>query len=306
MIKILEASDDAAGGVLVPTQQSSEVIELLRERAVFRAMRPTVVPMPTGSLQIPKLTGGATATYIGESDNIVATEQTTGMVNLTWKKLAAIVPISNDFLRFESYGADSMIRNDLVAAMADREDIAFIRGDGTEFTPKGLRYFAPAANVFDANATINLANVTSDVADAVLRLRNAHCRMINVGWLWNPRTTEYLRSVRDTNGNFAFKAEIDAGRFWGFPFMDTTNIPADLGTGTDESEIYLVDFADCVLGESNTLTIDTSTEASYWDGSALQSAYSKDLTLMRVIANHDLGLRHDSSIVVMTAVKWTP
>jgi len=94
MTKILEASEDSAGGVLVPTQHSTEVIELLRERAVFRSMGPTTVPMPTGSLQIPKITGGATATYIGESQNIVKTEQTTGMVNLSWKKLAAIVPIS--------------------------------------------------------------------------------------------------------------------------------------------------------------------------------------------------------------------
>ncbi|GAF78529.1 unnamed protein product, partial [marine sediment metagenome] len=283
MTKILEASDDTGGGVLVPTQHSSEIIELLRERAVFRAMGPTVVPMPTGSLQIPKITGGATATYIGESTNIVATEQTTGMVNLSWKKLAAVVPISNDFLRFETYGADSMIRNDLVASMADREDIAFIRGDGTENTPKGLLHFCPAANKITANGTVTITTITEEALEAILLLRDAHVRMINPGWLWSPRTTLYLKSLRDTNGNFVFKTELDTGSFFGFPFMDTTNIPDDLNSST-ESEIYLADFADIVLGESMNLMIDTSSEASYWDGSALQSAYSKDLTLMRVIA----------------------
>jgi HK97 family phage major capsid protein len=303
MTKILEASEDAAGGVLIPTQHSSEVIELLRERAVFRSMGPTTVPMPTGSLQIPKITGGATATYIGESQNIVKTEQTTGMVNLSWKKLAAIVPISNDFLRFESYGADSMVRNDLVAAMADREDIAFIRGMGTEYTPKGLLNFCPAANKFDANGTVTITTITEEALEAILLLRNAHVRMINVGWLWSPRTTLYLKSLRDTNGNFVFKEELDAGTFFGFPYADTTNIPDDLNAST-ESEVYLVDFADIILGESMNMMIDTSTEASYWDGSALQSAYSKDLTLMRVISEHDLGVRHDASIVMIQAVKW--
>jgi len=303
--KILQASDDSAGGVFAPTGISSEVIELLQERAVFRAMGPTIVPMPTGSLQIPKITGGATASYIGETQNIAITEQTTGMINLTWKKLAAMIPISNDFLRYESYGADSMIRNDTVAALATREDLAFMRGDGTEHTPKGMLHYVPSANTFDANATVNLANVTSDVADALLRLRNAHCRMLKVGWLWNPRTTMWLKQIRDTNGNFAFKDEMDRGMFWGFPYLDTTNIPINLGGGT-ESEIYLVDYADMILGEAGQLMVDTSTEASYWDGSALQSAYSKDLTLMRVIAHHDLGVRHDASIVVITAVKWIP
>jgi len=304
MTKILEASEDSGGGVLVPTQHSTEVIELLRERAVFRSMRPTTVPMPTGSMQIPKLTGGATATYIGESQNIVKTEQTTGMVNLSWKKLAAVVPISNDFLRFETYGADTMIRNDLVASMADREDIAFIRGDGTENTPKGLKSFVPTANIINSNGTVTIASITSEVMQAMLKLRNAHVRMINVGWLWSPRTTLYLKSLRDTNNNFVFKTELDAGTFFGFPYADTTNIPDTLGGGT-ESEVYLVDFADIVLGESMNLMIDTSSEASYWDGSALQSAYSKDLTLMRVIAEHDLGCRHVESIVLIDTVKWT-
>jgi HK97 family phage major capsid protein len=303
MTKILEASEDSGGGVLVPTQQSTEVIELLRERAIFRSMRPTTVPMPTGSLQIPKITGGATATYIGESQNIVATEQTTGMVNLSWKKLAAVVPISNDFLRFETYGADSMVRNDLVASMASREDIAFIRGDGTENTPKGIAHFCPAANKFDANGTVTITTITEEALEAILLLRNAHVRMINVGWLWSPRTTLYLKSLRDTNGNFVFKTELDAGTFFGFPYADTTVIPDDLNSST-ESEVYLVDFADVVLGESMNLMIDTSSEASYWDGSAYQSAYSKDLTLMRVIAEHDLGVRHDASIAMIEAVKW--
>ena len=303
MTKILEASEDSGGGVMVPTEHSTEVIELLRERAVFRLMNPTTVPMPTGSLQIPKITGGATATYIGESQNIVKTEQTTGMVNLSWKKLAAVVPISNDFLRFETYGADSMIRNDLIASMGDREDIAFIRGDGSENTPKGLAHFCLAGNKITANGTVTIDTITEEVMEALLLLRNAHVRMINVGWLWSPRTTLYLKSLRDTNNNFVFKDELDTGKFFGYPYGDTTNIPDDLNSST-ESEIYLVDFADVILGESMNLMIDTSSEASYWDGAALQSAYSKDLTLMRVIAEHDLGVRHDASIVMIEAVKW--
>ena len=267
-------------------------------------MSPTVVPMPSGSLQIPKQTGGASATYIGEAQDIVKTEVETGMVNLAWKKLAAIVPISNDLLRQETYGADTMVRDDLVAAIGTREDIAFIRGDGTEYTPRGLLHFCPTAHKFAANATVNIANITTDVGKALLLLRKAHTRMLRVGWLWSPSVTYYLKSLRDTNNNFVFKDELDDGTFWGFPFSDTTNIPDDLGAGSDETEIYLADFADVILGESMNMMIDTSTEASYWDGTAYRSAYSKDLTLMRVIEEHDLGVRHEESIVVIDTVKW--
>lgn len=302
VLKSLEASEAASGGVLVPTEYSTDIIELLRERATVRGMNPRIIPMTNGSVTIPKITGGATASYQGESDNIAASEQTFGSISLTWKKLTCITPISNDLLRFAAIGADGIVRDDLVAAMAQREDQAFLRGDGTENTPKGLYSWTPAANVITANATVNLANVTKDVAEAILALRNGLSRMINVGWIWAPRTTMFLKQIRDGNGNYAFKAELDGGNFWGFPYKDTTEVPINL-SGTD-TEIHLIDFADVLLGEANTLEVSSSEEATYWDGSALQSAFVRDLTLLKVLAHHDLAVRHEESLVRLDAVKW--
>jgi HK97 family phage major capsid protein len=304
--KALEATDSSAGGVLIPPGWSADVIELLLERAVVRSMGPTVVPMPNGTMQFPKLTGGATAGYIGESQNAPVTEQTFGQINLTWKKLACLIPVSNDLLRFEAAGADAIVRDDAVAAMAIREDQAFLRSDGSEFAPKGLLYHCVSGNKFDANSTVNLANVTTDLATAILTLRNANVRFIRPGWLMAPRTEMYLMSVRDTNGNFAFRDEMMAGRLWGFPFASSTEIPINLGTGTDESEVYLVDFADVVLGEANTLMVSASDVAAYHDGTTVQAAFSLDQTVMRLLAHHDMNVRHEESICIIEAVTWTP
>ena len=216
-----------------------------------------------------------------------------------------IVPISNDLLRFEAVGADAIIRDDSLYAMAQREDQAFLRGDGSLHTPKGILNWTPSANKFDANVSTTLATVTTDLSDAILRLRQGNVKFINPGWIMAPRTEMYLRSIRDTNGNFAFKEEMDRGLLFGWKYASTNEVPITLGGGT-ESEIYLVDFADCIVGESNTVTVDSSSEASYWDGSALQSAYARDLTLLRLIAHHDFGVRHEESLVVIEAVTWSP
>jgi HK97 family phage major capsid protein len=303
--KALEASDAAAGGVLIPTEWSGEVIELLREMTIFRSMNPRLVPMPTGALQMSKLTGGATAGYIGESQNLPVSEQTFGQINLTWKKLAVLVPISNDLLRFNTEGADAIVRDDCVAAMSQREDQAFLRDDGTAFTPKGIRNWVPAANTFDANNTVNLANVTSDLAAQILLLREAHVRFLRPGWLFAPRTEFYLLQVRDTNGNFAYRDEMLRGTLWGIPYGSTTEIPTNLGGGT-ESEIMLCDFADILLGESNALEVMASDVAAYYDGSAVQAAFSLDQTVLRLIAHHDIAVRHEESLSLMENVKWIP
>lgn len=301
--KALSSGDATAGGFLVGEEMSSEVIELLRPQAVVRRSNPVVMPMDRGSLTLPKITGGASSSYVGENDNGGVTEQTFGTVKLTFKKMVTLVPVSNDLLRFASYNADAIVRDDLVMSMANREDLAFIRGDGSLDTPMGMRYWAPTANVFDANATVNLDNVTADLGTAVLNLENADVRMIRPTWFINPKTKKYLMTVRDGNGNYAFRDEMLRGTLWGFPVQSTTQIPNNLGAGT-ESEVYLADMADAVIGESTDMTIDASGQAAYFDGSTVQSSFSRDQTVIRAIAEHDFVMRHDASISVITAVKW--
>jgi HK97 family phage major capsid protein len=303
--KALAAGVGGSGGFLVPENYVAEIIEYLRPASVVRRMGPLVVPMPQGSMTMPKLAGGASAAYLGENQNIGIQNQTFGQLRLTARKLGALVPISNDLIRFATPSADTVVRDDLVRAISMVEDANFIRGAGTGNGPKGLRYWAPSGNVTAANGTINLANVTSDMGKLVLFLKNANVRMQNVGWLMAPRTEEYLMNVRDSLGNFAFRPEMLTGKLRQWPYAVTTQIPTNLGGGSD-SELYLADFADVVIGDVTTMRLDASTEAAYYDGSNVQAAFSLDQTVIRAIVEHDIGMRHDLSVAVLTTVQWSP
>jgi hypothetical protein len=46
--------------------------------------------------------------------------------------------------------------------------------------------------------------------------------------------------------------------------------------------------------------------AAYFDGAQVQAAFSLDQTVLRLIAHHDLAVRHEESLSVMTGVLWTP
>lgn len=308
-VKALSAGQADAGGFLVSPEFSVEVIDLLTARSVVRGMGPTIMPMDQGALSISKLTGGATAAYTGEGQNIASSQETTGMLDLVWKKLAALVPISNDLLRFSttSPNADAVVRNDIVRAMALREDLAFIRGDGLLGTPKGLRNWALAANVLTVNPSVNLANITIDLSNMVNQLEQGNVGMTNPGWLMSPRTKNFLMSIRDGNGNFAFREELLGMTLWTWPVAITTQIPNNLAvTGTNESEIYLADFDDVVIAESSDIIIDASPNAAYFDTptAAVVSSFSRDETVVRAISRHDFGMRHDASVVVSSDVDW--
>ncbi len=302
--KALAAGSGAAGGFLVPDNFSSEIIEFLRPISVVRRMGARTVPLANGNLTMPKQTGGASAAYIGENTNIPVTQATFGQVKLSAKKLAALTPISNDLIRFASPAVDDLVRSDLVAAIGQAEDNYFLRSDGTGAGPKGLRYWSPTTNRLTINPTVNLDNVTKDTSRLMLRLLNANVRMVSPGWIMAPRTKMFLEDLRDGNGNKAFP-ELERDMFRGFPIGVSTNVPINLAvTGTDESELYFVDFADVLIGEVPGLVIDVSSEAAYHDGNNVVAAFSLDQTVIRIIMQNDLAVRHAESVALFTDVKW--
>lgn len=300
----------AAGGFLISEDVSAEVIELLRPASVVMSLNPITMPMPSGNMTMNRLATGAAASYIGEQQNAPATGVAFGQVRLTAKKLAALIPMSNDLLRAASQAADRIVRDDLVAALAQRTDLAFLRGSGTQFSPKGLRFqnvgtAHEATHILTMTASPTLTTVTSDLARLELALMNADVPMTRAGWLMAPRVAMYIQNLRDANGNFAFP-EMANGQLRGKPFRTTTQIPTNLGGGT-ESEIILADFAHVVVGEHMGIELAMSTEAAYVDANAtMQAAFSRDETVMRAIQQHDLGVRHLPAVAVLTGVTWAP
>jgi HK97 family phage major capsid protein len=299
--KALAASDVSAGGAIVPVQFSTDVIEFLRPQSVLRRLGATTLPMPTGTVRIPKITTGATAYYTGENANITASQPVTGNVVLTFKKLTALVPLSNDLIRYGSPAADAMVRDDVVRGIAQRENQAFIRDPGTDSTPKGMRYWAAAANVTASGGT-TLALMTTDLGTLILALMNNNIPEGRWAWVMSPRNYYSLTTIQNTTGNFVFRPEmVENGTLWGFPFAKTTSVPGSGATG----ELYLVNLADAVIGESQNLIVDASQETAYVDSSAaVVSAYQQDQTVIRAITEHDFAMRRQESVAVITTMSW--
>lgn len=303
--KALAAGDPLAGGTLVPEQFSQDYIELLRPISVVRRMGATSLPMPVGSIKIPKISSGMTAFYIGENTNITKSQMATGQVALVWKKLAGLTPVSNDLLRYSSPGADAIVRDDAVRASGQAENTYFLRGDGMAGVPKGLRYQAASGNIVGAGAT-SLAQVTTDLGKLVQKLMDNNIPFTRPGWIMTPRSYVYLTTVQTSTGAFAFRDEMMNGRLWGWAFGVNTGIPSNLtdGGNTDETEVYLADFADVVIGESMRIAVDASSEAAYYDGSTVQASFSLDQTVVRVISEHDLAVRRAESVALLNKVRW--
>ncbi|MFJ3259661.1 phage major capsid protein [Pseudomonas sp. NPDC086581] len=299
-----------AGGVLVPTNYSRDLIEALRPASVIRSMGVRSLPLNNGNLTMPRITGNTVVTYIGTEEDIQLTGMTFGNTKLSAKKAAALVPVANDLIRMSgvSPDVDSLVVNDLVTSCGLSQDLHFIRSNGGGgLLPKGLRYWALAHNVITAPKGASLTTlqaVEMFLGKLMLRVESANVNMKQCGWLMNPRELRWLESLRDGNGNKAYP-EIAAGKLKGYPYAVTTQIPVNLGAAGNETEIYFANFADLMIGEEMSLVIDISKEASYTDANGkVVSTFQRDESLIRVIAEHDFGPRHVESVVVAIGVDW--
>ena len=307
--KALGEATLAGGGALVAPDFAEEFIDFLRARTVVRDMGARTVPMPRGQLTIPRVGQGSQAAYVGESANIAENCPAFEQLVLTAKKLAVLCAVSNELLQDSSVEADTLIRDDLVQASSVRQDAAFIRDDGTQNRPKGMLHWA-ANNRAETNAAATpngstTAEIIEDLGTCIQVLMDGNIPMSRVGWLMAPRTWRRLFTELDANSNHVFKDELAAGTLMGFPFAISTQIPTNLGSGSDESELYLADFASLMIGETKSLEVAVSDSAAYHDGAQVQSAFSRDESTIRVIQRHDFAPRYSGQeISVLSGLTW--
>ncbi|MFV1573709.1 phage major capsid protein [Phaeobacter sp. JH20_30] len=302
-------TDAASGGFLVPEDVSEEVIELLRPASVVTAMGVRTVPMPSGNMTTNRRAKGASFGYGGEQQDVPATGYQYGQMKLSAKKLRGIIPVSNDLLRTASTAVDRMIRDDAVEDAAQIQDRYFLRGPGTDFAPKGMRFqhtgtpFAKS-HVLQMTAAPDLQKIDNDLGRMELAMANANIVFTGAHWIMSPRTAMFLTNLRDGSGNKVYP-EMASGQLRMKTVHITTEFPDNLGDNGNASEIMLAHPSHIVVGEHMGIEIAMSTEAAYKDAEGkMQAAFSRDETLMRMIMQHDIGLRHLPAVVIMTDVTW--
>lgn len=300
--KALSASDLAAGGAVVPPGFSQEIIEALQSYAVVQAAGPTVVPL-NGSYSQPFINASATSYYVAENAAATVSEPTTGLITMTEHKLRCITPISNDLLRSGGPAAENAIRRNMLRSLATRRDLAFLRGDDTNGSPKGLLNWAVES--INADGTNSIATITEDAARIMSLVNENDVELFNPVWFMTVREFWYLRSLRTANGEYAFPElqmtdglpQLAKGYFLGAPVFCSTQLPTDLDTSSggnnNEADILFVgDASSMMIGQAENMRVEAFPGGTYNDGANSVSGITRDQTVLAVTDSHDFALEY--------------
>lgn len=305
----LNTGIDADGGFLVPQDLAKEIIPLLRPRSVILKGNPRIVPLPHGSLDIPGGATGATAGYVGEGAQKPVSQGTFRKVSLKAKKLAGIVPVTQELLMFSDPSVLSFVEEDLREALVTTMDLNMLRSDGSGASPKGLRQIATddSSTVDGTGIAADYAAINSFLGRMELRMTAANLPKVNQAWIMAPHVLTFLTDLLNAQGLPAYPSlQGESPTLRGKPVYDTTNVPVNLGVGSNETEIYLVEYSQIMIGDAMSLRMATSTEATVdTDGAgALINAFQDNLLLIRAEMMHDIGSRYVSAVVLGTGMTW--
>ena len=270
----LAVGANISGGVFVPPQFSSQMMEIATEEAVVRP-RAMVIPAdgtsPDASITLPALDqgagsnmyGGVEVTWIGEGDLKPETNAKFRDLTLTPHEVAAHIVVTDKLLR-NAPAVTTIINRLFGGAIAAAEDRAFMFGDGVG-KPQGA-LTSPAATTVARKtaAVITYLDVVTMLAKAKLGG--------SLVWTASQSILPQLLTMKDDAGNLIFQPNIAAevgGTLLGYPIRFTENSPA-LGTIGD---LTLSDFGYYVIKDGAGLFIQASDAPLFRENKTIVKAF---------------------------------
>lgn len=277
----------AQGGAFVPTEHSSEVIELLRDRSVLLEAGARSESYK-GQLNIGKLNGGATAAWVAEGSAPPDSAIDTANVILGAHKLMVVLDLSNDGLRNPAFSSAYNAGADMASAAAVVMDQGGLYGDGVQNAPLGIDKQVDAGNKFAISGTSVQAKV-DDLDKLVLKVMQSKLPLSGnkPGYIMSSKTFMGLKGLRES-GLWVFRSQLDGSQ-------PTLNGQPVYVTDSLEGKNLII------FGLFNQLYFGNETPLE------IQSAepnFKSDVTTYRGVMRGDWKLRHNKSFSVLTGVTY--
>lgn len=304
----MEAGTGSLGGYIVPVEYSTDLIEMLLSRTVLDKVGISKMTNLTGLFEMPKQTGGATAYWVGENQDIDESNLTFGMITAQPKQVAALVKTSDRLLRMSNPSVEAVIKRDIALRLALKLDLAGLRGSGTSTQPRGVANTAGINVVYASSSNGNGANVSFDLLnDMEFALEEDDALFGNLSYVWHPCIRRNLQKLKvaqytgDTGGAYIVQpVTTDQLKAWlSYGFESTTQIPTNLtqNSGTNLTEIYFGNWQELFMFLWGGVQIAVSNQAA--------DAFQKVQTWVRIVQDVDFAVRHPESFCICPDVKKT-
>lgn len=239
---------------------TGEFVDLLRPATIIGRI-PGLTQVPF-NVKIPRATTDPTVNWVGEGKVKPVSAMAFDSITLDFTKVAGIVPITEELLRFSSPSAEMLIRNALVSAVAyltDRDFLDPTKAEAVGVSPASITY-----GVTPITATGTTADALRDDLGTLLsEYAEANMGLSGLVLVMTAQQAIKISLMRNSLGQKEFDTiGVAGGTLEGIPVVISENIVSTGGSPVDGGLIVAINAPEILLADDGQVNIDMSREAS--------------------------------------------
>lgn len=206
LINALQVGTDSEGGFLVPDEFEHTLISSLADQNIFRRMA-RVINTSSGDRKIPVASTKGEAAWVEEEGPINESDDAFDQVTIGAYKLASMIKVSEELLSDSVFDLENYIANEFGRRIGEKEEEAFITGNGSG-KPTGILNATNGAQVGVTAAAVG-AVTFDELIDLYHSLRSPYRR--NAVFVTNDATVKAIRKLKDGQGQYLWQPSVTAG-----------------------------------------------------------------------------------------------
>lgn len=280
---------------------AAEFLEYLRPLTVIGRI-PGMRRVPF-NVQIPSQTTGSLAQWVGEMISKPVSALAFTSITLRWAKVANIIVLTDELVRFSSPSAEAIVRDDLAAGVAQFLDQQFLTPSVTEVTnvsPASITNGAPNSAASGTTAD----NVRTDFKTAIASFASANIPFSGIVLLMNTNLAASLGMMHNALGQPEFpNLSGDGGSLMGIPVIVSDNVPSATVIFVKASEILLADDGgvDIAVSREASLQLDTNPAEP---PTSMVSLFQQNAVALRAERYINWKRRRTQSVYYLTSVNY--
>ena len=283
-----------AAPLVVYQNMASEFVDLLRAETIIGRI-PGIRRVPF-NIKVPRATGDPSVNWVGEGKVKPVSSMAFDSIELGNAKVAGIVPITMELMKFSNPAAEGLIRDALVAAIAYLTDRDFL--DPTKALQTGVSPASVTNGVTPVTATGTTADaLRDDLGTLLAAYLAANMSISGLVLVMTAQQAMRISLLRNTLGQKEFPdMGIAGGTLEGIPVITSENIVGTGGSPTDGGLIVALNAPEILLADDGGVDIDVSTEASIHMETTPDSPATASTVLTSLWQHNMVGIRAERMI----------
>ncbi len=294
--------DDADAGLLIPTELLTEVLRIIPQYGVARRlMRYLPFSGPGNSRTIPALGTSVSVYWTGEGAKKKSTQPKFSLVTQTLKKLAAIVPFTEEILEDSAINLTQLVSQLLAEAVGVEEDLQFLAGTGSPWTGVLNNGFVNQVRQASGDASQLTADDLLDMID-----KTPTGALNGSRFIFHRTVLSAVRKLKDSTGQYIWQRPQDGqpGTIWDYPYETTDAMPALADVEEDDPYIIFGNLQTAaILGDKQQLRVKLLEEATITDtdDSTAINLAEQDMVALRIVERVGYVLAVPKAVTVLVA-----